>query len=306
MKAIFWNEGNSIDYTPGSAVSAGDVVVQGALVGVAKLDIAANRLGALAVRGVFKVVKAAVVHTAGQAAYWDADGDPVGGTAGTGAVTNVATGNTFMGFFLDASAETATTALVNLMSTDATALTSQNISALADVGATAYTAGKILVADGNSYEEVAVSGDATLASTGALTVAAKAITGAKLADAVQDRILTGTVTAAAEAVHARVVTVQLKDSEGNNLAEQRLVRLCVNATASLGTPTATATDTFGAPSAGTIFKTVTAKAEYEVVTDATGKYVFEITHNDAGTSRYIDVFADSKPISSAAIAFDAV
>lgn len=122
----------------------------------------------------------------------------------------------------------------------------------------------------------------------------------------QDRILTGTVTAAAEAAHARAITVQLKDAAGNNLAEQRLIRLCVNPTASLSAPAATGTDTFGAPSAGTIHRTITAKADYEVMTDATGKYVFELTHNDAGTSRFIDVFADSKPISSAELAFNAV
>ena len=40
--ATFRHEGASIDYTPGSAISAGDVIVQGELVGVAKLDIAAN------------------------------------------------------------------------------------------------------------------------------------------------------------------------------------------------------------------------------------------------------------------------
>jgi hypothetical protein len=44
------------------------------------------------------------------------------------------------------------------------------ISDLGDVGAVAYAAGSILVADGDSYEEVAVSGDATLAATGALTI----------------------------------------------------------------------------------------------------------------------------------------
>lgn len=52
---------------------------------------------------------------------------------------------------------------------------------LSDVGATAYTAGSILVADGDSYEEVAVSGDATLASTGALTIAAAAVESSMLA-----------------------------------------------------------------------------------------------------------------------------
>ena len=43
------------------------------------------------------------------------------------------------------------------------------------------TAGKFLVADDTSYEEVAMSGDATLASSGALTIGNLAVTNAKLA-----------------------------------------------------------------------------------------------------------------------------
>lgn len=52
---------------------------------------------------------------------------------------------------------------------------STNIDDLADVGAVAYTAGKVLVADGDSYEEVAVSGDVTMASTGAITISTGAV-----------------------------------------------------------------------------------------------------------------------------------
>ena len=44
-QASFIHEGASIDYTPGANVAAGDVVVQGDLVGVAKLDILSGRLG---------------------------------------------------------------------------------------------------------------------------------------------------------------------------------------------------------------------------------------------------------------------
>jgi len=47
---------------------------------------------------------------------------------------------------------------------------SELLSDASDVGVTDYTAGSILVADGDSWEEVAVSGQATLAATGALTV----------------------------------------------------------------------------------------------------------------------------------------
>jgi predicted RecA/RadA family phage recombinase len=55
-------------------VSAGDVVVQGDLVGITKLDIATGTLGALAVTGVFDVAKATGVGEAiasGLKVYWD-------------------------------------------------------------------------------------------------------------------------------------------------------------------------------------------------------------------------------------------
>ena len=73
--SVFRNQGAAIDYTPTSAVAAGDVVVQGELVGVARLDIAANALGALAVDGVFQFPKTAgsgEAIAAGALVYWDA------------------------------------------------------------------------------------------------------------------------------------------------------------------------------------------------------------------------------------------
>lgn len=72
--ATFRHEGAAIDYTPGVAVAAGDVVVQGDLIGVANADIPANALGALAVEGVFDFPKATGVGTAitaGANVYWD-------------------------------------------------------------------------------------------------------------------------------------------------------------------------------------------------------------------------------------------
>jgi predicted RecA/RadA family phage recombinase len=73
-KAQFIQQGNSIDHTPGSAITAGDVVVQGDLIGIAQVDCAANQLGALAVRGVFDIDKATGVGTGiavGTKVYWD-------------------------------------------------------------------------------------------------------------------------------------------------------------------------------------------------------------------------------------------
>ena len=72
--ATFVHDGNAIDYTPGSDVAAGDVVVQEELVGIAKQPIAANALGALAVTGVFDFPKTAGVGeaiAAGAKVYWD-------------------------------------------------------------------------------------------------------------------------------------------------------------------------------------------------------------------------------------------
>jgi predicted RecA/RadA family phage recombinase len=88
MTAFFVQDGNSIDHTPGADVAAGEVVVQGELVGVAKLDIPAGRLGALAVSGVFDLAKAAgsgVTFSAGDKVYWDASGSVAVATDGSGA-----------------------------------------------------------------------------------------------------------------------------------------------------------------------------------------------------------------------------
>ncbi len=53
------------------------------------------------------------------------------------------------------------------------------------------TSGKLLVADGTDYEEVALSGDATLASGGALTIADNAVTLAKMAGLARGSIILG-------------------------------------------------------------------------------------------------------------------
>jgi len=133
-----------------------------------------------------------------------------------------------------------------------------------------------------------------------------AVTTASLANAVADQIASLTVTAGAEGAHARTITVQAKDAQGNNLAARVLLDLLVNATSQDTAPTATATDTFAGPTAGIIVQTVTAKAAYRVQTDNTGKYVFVLTHNDAGSNRFIQAACQGLVATSGAIAFDAV
>ena len=78
--------GGYLDYTPGSAVAAGDVVVQGELVGIATKEIAANVKGALAVEGVFDFPKdtgSGDAITAGALCYWDAGNEVATTTAST-------------------------------------------------------------------------------------------------------------------------------------------------------------------------------------------------------------------------------
>lgn len=78
MVAIFRQRGETVDYRPGSAMAAGDVVVQGDLVGVVQRDVAAGALGSLAVEGVYDFPKATGASsgiTAGSKVYWDATGE---------------------------------------------------------------------------------------------------------------------------------------------------------------------------------------------------------------------------------------
>jgi predicted RecA/RadA family phage recombinase len=105
-QATFVHEGASIDYTPAADVAAGDVVVQGDLVAVAKLDIKTGKLGALAVAGVFDFAKnTGVAYTVGQILYWD---------DAANVVTTTATGNKLIGKVVRAAATTDTTVRVRL------------------------------------------------------------------------------------------------------------------------------------------------------------------------------------------------
>jgi predicted RecA/RadA family phage recombinase len=87
--ATFIQDGDAVDYTPGADVAAGEVVVQGDLVGVAKTPIAAGTLGSLATRGVFDFPKAgAGAIASGAVLYWDAT---------NGVATTTASGNKRIG-----------------------------------------------------------------------------------------------------------------------------------------------------------------------------------------------------------------
>ena len=94
------------DYTPASAVSAGDVVIQNGLPRVAHTDIAASALGALAVMGgIYNGTKAASDGgwSVGQDIYWDASNN---------VLTRTASGNTHFGTATADAATSDTTAYV--------------------------------------------------------------------------------------------------------------------------------------------------------------------------------------------------
>lgn len=105
VQAVFVHEGCSIDYTPAADVAAGDVIVQGDLVGVAKQPIKANQLGSLAISGVFDFAKATGAISVGALVYWD-------DTANV--ATTVATGNKLVGKAVRAAASADTTVRVKL------------------------------------------------------------------------------------------------------------------------------------------------------------------------------------------------
>ena len=98
----------------GVAIASGQAVVVGARVGVALTDIANGASGELAMEEVFELPKATGVIGQGVAVYWDADGNPVGGTSGSGALTTTSESNTEAGYAFAAAGNTDPTVLVKL------------------------------------------------------------------------------------------------------------------------------------------------------------------------------------------------
>ena len=72
MNAQFLHDGNTIDFTPTTAIAAGDIVTRGGLVGIAKLDIDAGTQGAISLSGVYKVAKGTEKFVTGESVFWDA------------------------------------------------------------------------------------------------------------------------------------------------------------------------------------------------------------------------------------------
>lgn len=100
-------KGDILEYTnAGSAISAGDVVVIGALIGIALTDIAASTgVGSVSICGCYTVAKTTSLSISqGDKLYW---------STGTSKVTKTAT-DKFMGHAAAAAASDATTCVVKL------------------------------------------------------------------------------------------------------------------------------------------------------------------------------------------------
>ena len=86
-EAMNYKAGDFIDYTPSTVKVAGEMVETAGRAAMCATAIAASALGAAQIKGIVKVKAAAVTGNAGDVVGWDEDGDPYGGTAGTGAAT---------------------------------------------------------------------------------------------------------------------------------------------------------------------------------------------------------------------------
>lgn len=105
----FVQDGNVVDHIATAAISSGDVVVMGPLIGIAVTDIANGATGAVAIEGVVTIPKnTSTAMAVSTTPYWDVSaGELAAGTPATGDVDGALV-------LVEAAAEAATTAKVKL------------------------------------------------------------------------------------------------------------------------------------------------------------------------------------------------
>lgn len=117
----------------------------------------------------------------------------------------------------------------------------------------------------------------------------------------QDDIPDLNVTFGSEAADEIVVTIQARDAADNDLAEHMAVRVWV-ATSDCGAPSAAGNTV--AIDTGTELQQIVANADYEIISDATGKVEIGITITGAAT-RYVMAEIDGRIYSSGEITWAA-
>ncbi len=106
MAKKFIQPGEVIDYTAGSALSSGTVVLIGNRVGVLLTDLANGEVGAAQVTGVWEIAKLSTdVVTQGALLYWD---------AGNSRLTTTASSNKLAGYAWAAASGTDTTVQIKI------------------------------------------------------------------------------------------------------------------------------------------------------------------------------------------------
>jgi predicted RecA/RadA family phage recombinase len=70
MSTNFIEKGEVLSYTANKNISSGDLVIIGAISGVAKTDIAVGETGAIHITGVYSLPKSAEAITQGAKVYW--------------------------------------------------------------------------------------------------------------------------------------------------------------------------------------------------------------------------------------------
>lgn len=100
----YLNHGQKVTVTAPAAVTSGDVVAVGSLIGVAEGSAASGKPVVLVRSGIFSLPKiSAQAWTVGAKIYWD---------SGASAMTTTATGNTLVGFAAEAAANPSATGKV--------------------------------------------------------------------------------------------------------------------------------------------------------------------------------------------------
>jgi len=161
----------------------------------------------------------------------------------------------------------------------------------------AKTSGKILVGDGTDLASVAVSGDASLSSAGAVTVTG--VNGSKIASS------NSTITLGSPSGTTQVATIQLKDGADAAIADVRSCLVYMATDAAGATPSATGANASVTVSTGAAVVVLTAKLNWQLVTDATGAAALTFDNNGGGgtyTDRVVLVLPTGEVVVSSALA----
>lgn len=152
--------GDTFPFVAASDLVNGQVVVIDGILGVVDADYASGKLASARKSGRADFVKVNGAISRGAVVYWDEDGNPQGGTAGTGAATTTDTDNTPIGLVIEAAGATDETVHVLMFNapsvTNTTTSVGPDTNEIADPGdgeAIPVTAsGTVMIVTGGSGE----------------------------------------------------------------------------------------------------------------------------------------------------------